>query len=69
MGGAGICHIQREGLRFLVPVGQEGKLLTTRKGGQKLISSQSPVCVFIPRVISGDFTGLLRGCDRDGIEG
>jgi AP-3 complex subunit mu len=24
MGGAGICHIQREGLRFLVPVGQEG---------------------------------------------
>jgi hypothetical protein len=26
MGGAGICHIQREGLRFLVPVGHEGKL-------------------------------------------
>lgn len=25
MGGAGICHIQREGLRFLVPVGQEGE--------------------------------------------
>lgn len=25
MGGAGICHLQREGLRFLVPVGQEGE--------------------------------------------
>jgi hypothetical protein len=30
MGGAGICHIQREGLRFLVPVGQEGKLAQAR---------------------------------------
>lgn len=25
MGGTGICHLQREGLRFLVPVGQEGE--------------------------------------------
>jgi hypothetical protein len=68
MGGAGICHIQREGLRFLVPVGQEGKLRGSVDIG-KLIISQSPVCIFIPRVILGDITRLPRGCDRNGIEG
>ena len=26
MGGAGLCHLEREGLRFLVPVGHEGEL-------------------------------------------
>lgn len=24
MGGAGLCHIEKEGLRFLVPIGREG---------------------------------------------
>lgn len=24
--GAGLCHVEREGLRFLVPVGQEGAI-------------------------------------------
>lgn len=23
--GAGLCHMEREGLRYLVPVGQEGE--------------------------------------------
>jgi len=25
MSGGGLCHLEREGLRYLVPVGQEGK--------------------------------------------
>ena len=27
MSGGGLCHLEREGLRYLVPVGQEGELL------------------------------------------
>jgi AP-3 complex subunit mu len=37
MGGAGICHIQREGLRFLVPVGQEGASLRYVERGELII--------------------------------
>jgi len=37
MGGAGICHIQREGLRFLVPVGQEGAFLIYVDRGELMI--------------------------------
>ncbi len=27
MSGAGLCHVEREGLRFLVPVAQEGEFI------------------------------------------
>jgi AP-3 complex subunit mu len=37
MGGAGICHIQREGLRFLVPVGQEGASLPYVERGELMV--------------------------------
>ena len=33
-GGAGLCHVQREGLKFLVPLGEEGELAISRSALQ-----------------------------------
>lgn len=45
MAGAGLCHLEREGLRYLVPVGQEGEhpaFELTRIRCQSTRSSPSP---------------------------
>ena len=46
MAGAALCHIRREGLKFLVPVSQEGQLHLLRRG-MELMSSQSAFCFFV----------------------
>jgi hypothetical protein len=52
MGGAGLCHVEREGLRFLVPVGHERELFGTGLMDRKLIISESSLRLCVSRLIS-----------------
>ena len=71
MVGAGLCHLEREGLRYLVPVGHEGGSIhqqhdSDRGGVRKktetndlmMVDSQSFVCVLVSRELFGNITGL-----------
>lgn len=53
MAGAGLCHLEREGLRYLVPVGQEGE---STSQSLSLTYSQSPLCI----LILGSFLGYIN---------
>lgn len=44
MGGGGLCHLEREGLRYLVPLGHEGTLGSG--GGSRAEATVNPLFAF-----------------------
>lgn len=56
MGGAGLCHVEKEGLRFLVPVGHECEpLYEDPRRSQAEMISKSVIRFCVLRFILGDF--------------
>lgn len=75
-GGAGLCHVQREGLKFLVPLGQEGELSLHNWSSEVWIgkwaadvNSEPPVCICVSRIVSRDAGAVSRGRNRGQYQG
>ena len=67
--GAGLCHLEREGLKFLAPVGQEGTSCHDTVVKQIANTSQPSLRFFFPGSIFGHIERLPGSSHRDDYQG